>query len=348
MRIFSSLRCCAILAIVCTANLIQLSVSYGDVLITDRLTNSVYRYSDSGTFVNVVLSDNTNLNQPAGLQISPDGSKIYVSSSQNNRVVEYDYNTSTHTASNATTFADSNDGLLFPSSILFSQDGSRIFISNLNGTGVAQFNTDGTVAAPPLMGSSSFVYSGLAFAPNGSLQVGGFDGGSVATPNTANNALVDFISPSPALAGASGLLVHDNSLYVTGMFAGTLLKYNIDPLTGAPTLDTTFNGNTGAVSGLAFPQGMMLAPDGNGMLLGILGFANGAGSIARYGFDGTFLGTWANPGGGGFSEATSFVYAVPEPSTIGLSIMGFSSLAFAARRRLASKKNESASLKESN
>jgi DNA-binding beta-propeller fold protein YncE len=310
------------------------------------LSNSVYRYSDSGVFQNVVLTDNTNLNQPSGMQISPDGSKIYVSSSQGNQVIQYDYNYTTFTATNATVFADVNDGIAFPSSVLFSQDGSRVYVSNLGGTGVAQFNTDGSSAGASLAGGSSFAYSGLAFAPNGSLLVGGYDGGTVATLNAAMNGLTDIVSPLPALAGASGLLVHDQSLYVTGLMAQSLLKFNIDPVTGAATLDASFNNNTGAVTGLAFPQGMMLAPDGNGMLVGILGSGEGQGSIARYGFDGTLLGTWASPGGGGFGEATSFVYAVPEPSVLILTAMGCTSLGLAARRRRLARKKADESAEE--
>ena len=57
---------------------------------------------------------------------------------------------------------------------------------------------------------------------------------------------------------------------------------------------------------------MAEAPDGNGFLAGILGFANGAGSISRYAFDGTFLSTFAVPSQDGFTEATAFV-VVPTP-----------------------------------
>jgi hypothetical protein len=55
------------------------------------------------------------------------------------------------------------------------------------------------------------------------------------------------------------------------------------------------------------------APDGNGFFAGILGFSNGAGSISRYAFDGTFLSTFASPSQNGFSEATAFV-DVPTPA----------------------------------
>jgi hypothetical protein len=106
------------------------------------------------------------------------------------------------------------------------------------------------------------------------------------------------------MMGASGILVHDNHVYVTGMFASNLQRFNL--ATGA--LDSSFS-----VTGLAFPQGLMLAPDGNGILVGILGYIAGQGHIAQYDFNGALVGdgVFATAGGGGFQEATTFV-TVPE------------------------------------
>jgi hypothetical protein len=58
------------------------------------------------------------------------------------------------------------------------------------------------------------------------------------------------------------------------------------------------------------------APDGNGFFASILGAQNGEGRIDRYGFDGTFIGTFAphaGPGENGFTEATAFTF-VPTAS----------------------------------
>ena len=300
----------------------------GEFLVSDRLSNSVYRYSDSGTLLGTLLTDNVNLNQPSGLQISPDNKRLYVTSSVNSRVVSYDYNFATGTATNPTVFASA--GLMFPNYILFSKDGSKIYVSNLGGSGVAQFNTDGTSAGPPINGAiaggSIFQYSGLAHAPTGELLVGGFQdfpagtAGAIAKSNAAVSSISDFIAPSPTLNGAGNLLVIGNDLYATAGFAGRLNKYNAT--TGA--VDATFN----APTNLAFPASMVRAPDGNGILVGILGFQDGTGTISRFGFDGTPLGVFAqaNPGNG-FTEATGIVYVnVPEPATVGL--LGIAVLAF--------------------
>jgi hypothetical protein len=109
-------------------------------------------------------------------------------------------------------------------------------------------------------------------------------------------------------------------LYATAGFAGRLNKYNAT--TGA--VDATFN----APTNLAFPASMIAAPDGNGILVGILGFQDGTGNISRFGFVGTPLGVFAqaNPGNG-FTEPTGIIYVnVPEPATVGL--LGIAVLAF--------------------
>jgi sugar lactone lactonase YvrE len=288
----------------------------GDLLVADRLSNSVYRYSESGVLLGTVLADNVNLNQPTGLALSPDLTKLYVASFQNSQIVAYDYNLAAGTATNPTLFAAGfADNLATPSSILFSRDGTTMYVSNLGGTGVARFNLDGSTAGPALQfaapqNQSLFQFSGLAYAPTGELLVGAFQdfpagtSGAVGRANAANTALTPLVSSATSLNGASGLLVHGDDLYVTDMFSSNIQRF--DANTGAH--DPTFS-----VTGLEFPQGLLAAPDGNGMLVGILGVSNGAGHIARYDFDGNLLGTFAAHGNGGFTEATAFI-KVPDPA----------------------------------
>jgi len=298
-----------------------------EVLVADRLTNSVYRYSTSGTYLGTLLTDNVNLNQPAGIVASPDLSHIYVASSQNDQVVRYDYDYAAGTATNATVFATAAQGLNFPNDMVFSQDGSTLYVAGLNGQGISQLNAaTGASAGPNILGGSSFSFSGLEFGPTGELLAGGFDAGTVAKSNPAITAMADLVGPDPMITGAAGILVHGNDLYVTGLFTGQFNRF--DATTGA--IDPTFN-----VSGLPFPQGVLLAADGNSLLVGILGVANGVGNISRYGFDGSFQGIFADNignAGVGFSEATAFI-VVPEPSTLVLAGVALAGLGFAAKRR---------------
>jgi hypothetical protein len=307
-------------ACLCAFRLIVASAA--EVLVADRLSNSVFRYSETGALLGTVLTDNVNINQAVGLAISPDQSKLYVSSFQNARVVRYDYNAEVGTASNPMIFAEgAADNLVSPNSILFSEDGSTIYVSNLGGSGVARFNLDGTSVGPPLLFPTPpppefqpyFQFSGLAFAPTGELLVGAFQdfpagaNGKVGRSNAAGTALEDFVDAAPTLNGASGLLVHGEHLYVTGMFASNIQRFRL----ADGERDSSF-----LVSDLAFPSGLVKAPDGNGLLVGILGVVDGQGQIARYGFDGNLLGTFASHGGGGFTEATALL-VVPDRTVAG-------------------------------
>jgi sugar lactone lactonase YvrE len=291
------------------------SCQAAELLVADRLTDSVYRYSESGELLGTLIDGHVdnNLNQPVGLAISPDRTKLFVSSFQGG-VTRYDYSYATHTATNPIAFAGAADGLSAPNALLFSQDGSTLYVSNLGGTGVSRFNLDGSSAGPPLMGpggnGSQSPYTGLAYNPQGKLLVGLFQDntgtkGGVAIADTTTGMLSDFVANTPAISGASGVMVHGNQLYVTGMFAGTIRRF--DATTGAA--DPIF-----AVDGLGFPQALLPAGDLNGFLAGILGVANGAGRIERYDYSGNDLGTFASPSSAGFTEATAFVTTIPQPT----------------------------------
>jgi hypothetical protein len=287
-----------------------------DLLVADRLSNSVFRYSDAGAILGAVISHSDDLNQPTGIGLSPDFTQLYVSSSQNNRVMRYDYNRVNGAATNPTIFADAADGLEFPNDIRFSPDGSKIYVANLNG-GVSRFNLDGSnagakVMLPSTTGQGSTQTSSLVFTTTGELLAGAFAdaggaGGGVAISNSSVSAFSGYlVQPSPAIAGAAGLMIHDGYVYVSGLFTASIQRFAL----ANGQMDASW-ANQGKISGVAFPQDLVEAPDGNGFLAGILGFASGAGNISRYAFDGTFLSTFAAPSANGFTEATAFV-VVPD------------------------------------
>lgn len=315
--------------------------SAGQVLIADRTENAIYAYTNNGQFIKRIIKDDTNLSGPAGIQISPDQTKVYVASSLNSQVVQYDYDRLAGTMTNPVIWADSSDGLAFPNSVLFSQDGSKVYVSNLGNTGVAQFNPDGSSAGSPINGliggGAIFQYSGLAFAPGGELLVGGFQdfpaatSGAVAKSDAGITGIADFIGPNAALNGAATLLVKGNDLYVTAGFAGTVTKYNAT--TGV------LSAGFGPIDDLIFPAGLLDGPNGDGFLVGALGANDGEGGVIHYDYDGNLIGTWAlhaTDGALGFVEATALVQVVPEPSSIAMLGMGLGLVGFVTRRRLRS------------
>jgi hypothetical protein len=290
-----------------------------DLLVADRLSNSVYRYSQSGALLGTVVDHSSDLNQPTGIGMSPDFKELYVSSSQNNRLMKYDYNSTTGVASNPTIFADASDGLAFPNDIQFSPDASKIYVGNLSG-GVSRFNLDGSSAGSKLMLPTSAVgvdtpTSSLNFTNDGKLLAGAFQdasgvGGGIAISNPDVSAFPGYlVQPTSAINGATGLMIHDGYLYVAGLFA---LPVNIRRFAlSNGQMDESFG-----IAGGGFPQDLAESPNGREFFAGILGFANGSGKIARYSYDGALLGTFAAPSEGGFTEATAFTF-VPTSSVIG-------------------------------
>jgi len=284
-----------------------------DLLVVDRLSNSVYRYGATGALLGTVVDNSADLNQPTGIGMSPDFTELYVSSSQNNRVMKYDYDPATGAATNPTIFADATGGLAFPNDIKFSPDGSKVYVANLDG-GVSRFNADGTSAGAKLMLPTSVEgvntpTSSMNFTPEGKLLAGAFQdasgaGGGIAISNSDVSAFPGFlVEPISAINGATGLMIHDGYLYVSGLLRTNIRRFALS----SGQMDAAWG-----ISGVGFPQDLEEAPDGNGFLAGILGFTNGSGNISRYAFDGAFLSTFAAPSAGGFTEATAFV-VVPTP-----------------------------------
>ncbi len=289
-----------------------------EILIADRLTNSVYRYSPAGQFLGVLLTDNTNLNGPDGIQISPDLAELYVSSSGNDNLVRYDFNYSTDAVSNPTVIASTAQGLSFPSSITFNAADSIIYVASLNQyppAGVARLTLNGAVAGTPLVGGSIRSYSGLALGPDGSLVVGGFNDGTqsqggVLKSNPAITAISDLVPPATSLSGVAAVLVHGNDVYVTSGFSGQVSAFNVT--TGAP--DPSFT----TIKPLSFPAGITLTPDGQNLLIASLGVTNGGGKVSRYDLSGAFIGDFATAqadSANGFREATSIV-TIPDVTPV--------------------------------
>jgi hypothetical protein len=304
------------------------SFSRGDLLIADRLTYSVYRYSDTGAYINTVVDHSLDIYQATGIALSPNFKQLYVSSSLGRKVMEYDYDAATASVSNPRVFADASNGLTFPNDIRFSPDGNTIYVANLSSSsgGVFQFDAQGNSAGPKLQlsvtdpdhsYSGPFQASSMSFF-KGKLLVGVFqnsDGGGIAISDSSVSTFPDYLVPSRTeIDGATGLMIHDGYLYVSGLYASQIRRFQLCDSASNNSCNESLNGQmdeSWMITDLPFPQKLMESPDGNGFLAGILGNSAGAGQIAHYGFDGQLLGTFADhagPGQNGFTEATAFVF----------------------------------------
>ena len=128
----------------------RLQTAYHWQVIAERTTGRVLRYSDgeTGHFLGELINDPANLSVASGITLSPDRTKLFVTSSGNNTVFRYDYDYESGTATNRVEFANMAKGLVFPYDVEFSPNGQTIYVSNLGGTGVAQFDLDGNVVGP--------------------------------------------------------------------------------------------------------------------------------------------------------------------------------------------------------
>jgi hypothetical protein len=157
--------------------------------------------------------------------------------------------------------------------------------------------------------------SSLNFTSTGELLAGAFQditgaAGGIAISNSSVSAVSEFfVDPTTEIRGATGLMIHDDFLYVSGLFSGKIRRF---ALSEKPALPKGQMDPSWLIPNLAYPQDLALAPDGNGFLAGILGAFGGGGSISRYTFEGTFVSKFAEPAPGGFTEATAFV-VVPTP-----------------------------------
>jgi prepilin-type N-terminal cleavage/methylation domain-containing protein len=150
----------------------------------------------------------------------------------------------------------------------------------------------------------------MNFTSDGRLLAGQYSdstgvGGGVAISNADRTAFTGYlVTPRALIAGATGLMIHGNYIYVSGLTATRIRRFQVS--NGA--IDAAWK-----IDGVPFPQDLVELPDGSGFLAGILGGGGGAGYISRYGYDSTPMGTFAvanQPGG--FTEATALVF-VPTP-----------------------------------
>ncbi len=363
---------CALLALVGYLVGLRSANAEGQYLVGDRTLGRVLRYSESGTFLGTLLSDpslgvgtGTNDGGITGMTLSPDQTKLYISDRLSNRIAVYSYDGGSASHLYDITAVTAYPSTLYvPAGTLFSQDSSKLYIGNLgpfDGFGLPAGNTVGQVspttgasAGPDLTGGPATGRTGLAFAPNGDLLVGTFaypfSNGGVLRYDSGLGQFVDLITPRPELNGVGNLLVVGNDLYVAAGYGGRVGKF--DATTGV--LDTSFgtNGYLGPGPDFAFPASLALGPDGNSILIGVLGSTTGDSRIDQYSFIGALMGggPWAsdttatnfpdgtdNPPGTnilGFTEPTAIVHStfIPEPSCVVLGMIGLAVLGGFRRR----------------
>jgi DNA-binding beta-propeller fold protein YncE len=216
-----SLLALAALAIVAA----NVAVSSAYVLVADRPLDRILKYSDSGSFLGVVVQDVPNMggsgntHGPGSFTLSPDGSKLWVAS-LNNKVIRYDFNGTT--ASNPLVVTSNGSSTISdPGGIILNPAGTTVFVAN-RGFGfsdaVARLDANGVSQGADYQGGGFTGRTGLAYGPGGTLLAGTFGsdfmgggpGGGGVKLDAGTTSIVPIVAHDPTHARHSSLLVRGN------------------------------------------------------------------------------------------------------------------------------------------
>ena len=199
-----------------------------DILVTDRLTSDILRYTTSGTPLgSFIASGNTKPDGPIGVTFGPDGF-LYVSSSNNNQILRYDRNG---------VFKDvfaSGGSLHGPADIEVGPDGNLYVANfdNFSGTSIEVFDPWATTPANRYVGT--FASASASIPLNGPTFIEFNKNGHVFVSATAEDKVLEFSATGSYLgvyAAGSNLaypagLAFDSSnrLLVASLLTGPILR----------------------------------------------------------------------------------------------------------------------------
>jgi YVTN family beta-propeller protein/VCBS repeat-containing protein len=185
---------------------------------------------------------------PAGVAVSPDGTRLYVTSGYYGDSVVV-INTATNTVITRITVGQHSEGLAV------SPDGSRVYVANGNNDAVSVINTaSNTVTATIPVGDNPVR---VAVSPDGSrVYVANGNSNTVSVINTATNSVTATIGVG---SRPQGIAVSPNGarVYVANYYGNTV-----------SVIDTASNGVTATVAVGKVPTGVAVSPDGARVYVG--------------------------------------------------------------------------------
>ena len=210
--------------------LIEGVVARGDILVSDKLANDVWRYSDTGTPLgSFIAAGSTKPDGPIGVTFGPNG-YLYVASSNDNELLRYDRD-----GKFVDVFA-SGSALHGPADIEVGPDGNLYVANfdNFSGTSIEVFDPWAKAPASRYVGtfasaSGSVPLNGptfLEFGKNGHLYVSATSVDQV-LEFTAAGGFVGTYAAGAALGFPAGLAFDSaNRLYVASLLLGPVLRDN--------------------------------------------------------------------------------------------------------------------------
>jgi DNA-binding beta-propeller fold protein YncE len=291
------------------------------LLAANPVANAVVYYGANGAPTGLRAQGVTST-LDGGFAISADGTRVAVTSTIDDKIIEHDAQTGTPLR----TIGGVCAGQL-PNDVAYRTDGD-LFVTCLGGNGVNWFDgaTGNALGAFVLGGTGGlFAPRSLGFGPNGNLFVSSgsgeilrFDGASGAFVG----AFVDANGNGSGPLDPYGFRFHGGALFVTSFFDDTVRKF--DAASGA-FLATVVASGSGGLDG---PTALDFGP-GNDLF--VASSAND--SVRRYdGATGAFESVFVASGAGGLDAPIDLAF-VPEPAAGGLSAGALLLAALARSRR---------------
>lgn len=205
-------------------------------LVAAQTTNNIVRYGSDGALLNIFDPSNTaGLSSPQDQVLGPNG-RLYVVSSENDRILTYD----PATGAFLSTFADlSANGHLGPVGLAFGPSGN-LYVTSFDNDQVVVLNGQTGAILSSTPGPAGTGFGPAAFGPDGNLYIDAIDlstfAGSVYRFNPGTKALDVFISqgrgglqsPGGLAFGPGGTLLVSNLIFDQNFIdtGSTILEYN--------------------------------------------------------------------------------------------------------------------------
>jgi DNA-binding beta-propeller fold protein YncE len=283
----------------------DLAWSGNTLLVASPSGNAVYYFDSSGQPTGV-RAEGLSAALDSGIQLSSDGTRLYVVSSDANDVLEYD------TGNGARLFSFNSVCPFVPPPFDTAIGGDgRLYVSCLLKNSIERFDL---ATGDPL---GSFVVGGtggllfprnLAFGENGNLFVANGDGAVLQFDATTGAPVLPapFIDANGNGGGplyAYGLRFHGGVLYVASYFENEVMAFNA---ANGSFLSVFVSAGSGGLDG---PRALDFGPDGN---LYVASERNDR--VLEYdGGSGAFVGTFVSAGSGGL-DAPFDLQFLPEPT----------------------------------
>jgi DNA-binding beta-propeller fold protein YncE len=305
-----------------------LAWSGSTLLVASTAANAVFYYDATGQPTGV-RAEGLSASLDAGIEVSPDGSRVFVASIGSNDVLEHE----AVNGARVRIFNQACPNLPLPFDSVLGGDG-RLYVTCTLNSSVERFDADTGAALGSFViaGAGGLVSPrGLAFGPSGNLFVASGSGAvlefDAATGAAVPGPFVDANGNGGGPLDATGLRFHQGVLYVASFLHDEVMAF--DATTGSH-LSTFVTAGAGGLSG---PRGLDFGPDGD-----LYVTSTNGDSVLRYdGSTGAFLGAFVAPGSGGLDAPFDLAFGsapqVPAVPWLGMAV-ALVALAAVARWRL--------------